>query len=92
MNNGWLGFSLSPSAGRCGYGGGGGASASGDGDGSCSSPAGDASPLPLVAMPLQPDGSLHYTSAPGNCMPISFCFGELLFNHVTVFFFLNVST
>ncbi|KXG40060.1 AP2-like ethylene-responsive transcription factor AIL5 [Sorghum bicolor] len=64
MNNGWLGFSLSPSAGRGGYGDGG-ASASGDGgDGSCSSPAAAASPVPLVAMPLQPDGSLHYTSAP----------------------------
>ena len=77
MNNGWLGFSLSPSAGRGGYGdgGGGGASASGDGgDGSCSSPAAAASPLPLVAMPLQPDGSLHYSSAPGNCMLVSFCF------------------
>uniref|UniRef100_A0A804LEK5 AP2/ERF domain-containing protein n=1 Tax=Zea mays TaxID=4577 RepID=A0A804LEK5_MAIZE len=68
MNNGWLGFSLSPSAasrGGYGYGdGGGGASASacGDGEGSCPSPAAAASPLPLVAMPL--DDSLHYSSAP----------------------------
>lgn len=70
MNNGWLGFSLSPSAARGGYGygdAGGGASASasacGDGEGSCPSPAAAAEPLHLVAMP--PDGSLHYTSAPG---------------------------
>ncbi|XP_004985511.1 AP2-like ethylene-responsive transcription factor AIL5 [Setaria italica] len=62
MNNGWLGFSLSPSAGRGGYGdgGGGGGSGSGDGDGSCSSPA---AASPLVAMPLQADGvPLQYSS------------------------------
>ncbi|CAL4937836.1 unnamed protein product [Urochloa decumbens] len=62
MNNGWLGFSLSPSAGRgggYGDGGGGGGSASGDGEGSCSSPA---AASPLVAMPLQSDGPLQYGS------------------------------
>ncbi|RLN40123.1 hypothetical protein C2845_PM01G04810 [Panicum miliaceum] len=62
MNNGWLGFSLSPSAGRGGYGdGGGGARGSGDGEGSCSSPA---AASPLVAMPLQSDGPLPYSSTP----------------------------
>ncbi|RLN18760.1 hypothetical protein C2845_PM02G35870 [Panicum miliaceum] len=55
MNNGWLGFSLSPSAGRGAYGGGGG----GDGEGSCSSPV---AASPLVAMPLQSDGPLPYSS------------------------------
>jgi AP2-like factor (ANT lineage) len=62
MNNGWLGFSLSPSAGRGGRygdGGGGGGSGSGDGEGSCSSPA---AASPLVAMPLQADGPLQYSS------------------------------
>ncbi|KAJ1298560.1 hypothetical protein BS78_01G462800 [Paspalum vaginatum] len=63
-NNGWLGFSLSPTAGpgRVGYGGGGGgAGGSGDGEGSCSSPA---AASPLVAMPLHSDGSLRYASTP----------------------------
>ncbi|WVZ55687.1 hypothetical protein U9M48_006315 [Paspalum notatum var. saurae] len=65
-NNGWLGFSLSPTAGpgRAGYGGGGGGGASsggGDREGSCSSPA---AASPLVAMPLHSDGSLHYASTP----------------------------
>lgn len=72
MNNGWLGFSLSPSAGRGGYGdgGGGGGSGSGDGDGSCSSPA---AASPLVAMPLQADGvPLQYSSTtPGNCLVLA---------------------
>ncbi|CAN6302094.1 unnamed protein product [Urochloa humidicola] len=55
MNNGWLGFSLSPSAGRAaGYGDGG-----GGGEGSCSSPV---AASPLVAMPLQSDGPLQYGS------------------------------
>jgi len=70
MNNGWLGFSLSPSAGpRGGYGdGGGAASGSGDAEGSCSSPA---AASPLVAMPLQSDGPLQYSSAPGNSLLVS---------------------
>ncbi|XP_062213555.1 AP2-like ethylene-responsive transcription factor AIL5 [Phragmites australis] len=59
MNNGWLGFSLSSSAGR-GYGDGGGArGGSGDGEGSCSSPA---AASPLVAMPLQSDCSVQYNA------------------------------
>nr|CAB3496915.1 unnamed protein product [Digitaria exilis] len=63
-NHGWLGFSLSPSAGRgSGYhgDGGGGANGSGDGDGSCSSPA---AASPLVAMPLHSDGPLQFSSTP----------------------------
>ena len=63
MNNGWLGFSLSPSAGTRGGYGGGGASRSGDAEGSCSSPAASS---PLVAMPLHSDGPPQYSSAPGN--------------------------
>ncbi|TVU48209.1 hypothetical protein EJB05_07838 [Eragrostis curvula] len=60
MNNGWLGFSLSSSAARgYGDGGGGGSGSGGDGEGSCSSPA---AASPLVAMPLQSDGSPPYGS------------------------------